>query len=61
ALETALHDEWAEGLITSWNAAGWFELTETLGDAVGALVGAGPGQVVVTDTTSVNLFKVVHA
>src|SRR5438046_818934 len=53
--------EWGRGLIGSWNAAGWFDMPRRLGDRLAPLVGAGPGEVVVTDTTSVNLFKVLAA
>lgn len=60
-LETAAHEEWAQGLIRSWNAADWFTLTDRLGDKVGALIGAAPGETVVTDSTSVNIFKALHA
>lgn len=54
-------EEWATGLITSWNKAGWFALPYRLGDRVAELVGAGPGEVVLTDGTSLNLFRVVSA
>lgn len=57
----AVREEWGEGLIRSWNTAGWFEMPQRLGDKIGALIGAGPGEVVATDTTSVNLFKVLSA
>jgi kynureninase len=60
-LEQAAREEWAEGLIRSWNAAGWFTLTDTLGDRVGRLIGAETGETVVTDTTSVNIHKALHA
>ncbi len=53
--------EWGQELIRSWNDAGWFELPHTLGSRIAPLVGAAPGQVVVCDTTSVNLFKVLTA
>jgi hypothetical protein len=49
--------EWGEGLIRSWNSAGWFALPRRLGDRLAPLIGAGAGEVLVTDTTSVNLFK----
>jgi len=61
ALETAAHQEWAQGLIRSWNSAGWFTLTDTLGDQIGRLIGSGPGQTVVSDTTSINIYKALHA
>jgi kynureninase len=57
----AVRDEWGAGLIRSWNTAGWFELPQRLGDRIATLVGAGPGEVVATDSTSVNLFKVLSA
>lgn len=56
-----VEQEWGEGLIRSWNTAGWFELPRRLGNLLAPLVGAGPDEVVVTDTTSVNLFKVLAA
>ena len=56
-----IEQEWAQDLIRSWNDAGWFDLPVRLGDRVGALIGAAPGQTVVCDTTSINLFKAIHA
>jgi kynureninase len=53
--------EWGQGLIRSWNDAGWYDLPRGLGDRIAPLVGAAPGQVVVCDSTSVNLFKVLTA
>ena len=53
--------EWGEGLIRSWNDAGWYDLPRGLGDRIAPLVGAAPGQVVVCDSTSVNLFKTLTA
>ena len=60
-LEQAARQEWGEGLIRSWNAAGWWSLTDTLGDRIGRLIGADAGETVVTDTTSINIFKALHA
>jgi kynureninase len=57
----AVREEWGEGLIRSWNTAGWFELPQRLGDKIATLIGAGAGEVVATDSTSVNLFKVLSA
>jgi len=54
-------EEWGAGLIRSWNDAGWIDLPRVVGDKIGRLVGAGPGEIAVTDSTSVNLFKVVVA
>ncbi len=53
--------EWGEGLIRSWNSAGWIALPQRVGDKIARLVGAGPGELVVADSTSVNLFKVLSA
>jgi len=53
--------QWGERLIRSWNESDWWGAPERVGDRVGSLVGAAPGQVVVTDSTSVNLFKVFVA
>ncbi|GGD90832.1 kynureninase [Caballeronia grimmiae] len=53
--------EWGEGLIRSWNTAGWFALPKRLGNKLAALIGAGEDEVVVTDTISSNLFKVLSA
>jgi len=59
-LRLAAEDEWARDLIRGWNA-GWFRAPSRLGESIARLVGAGPGQVVVTDSTSVNLFKLTLA
>ncbi|WP_163264570.1 kynureninase [Chelativorans alearense] len=60
-LEKAARKEWGEGLIGSWNSAGWFDLPIELGDRIGRLIGAAPGQTVVCDTTSINIYKALHA
>ncbi len=61
ALDRASRGEWADGLIGSWNSAGWFELPTRLGDMLAPIVGAEAGEVVVCDTTSLNVFKALHA
>ena len=53
--------EWGEGLIRSWNAAGWWRLPEKLGDKIAQLIGADPGEVIVTDSTGINTYKVMAA
>ncbi len=53
--------EWAEGLIGSMNSAGWFELPQTLGRKLAPLIGAGPHEVVLTDATGINLYKITAA
>lgn len=53
--------EWGTGLIRSWNTAGWFELPSRLGDKLAGLLGAKEGELVITDTTSLNIFKALAA
>ena len=53
--------EWGEGLIRSWNSAGWIDLARRIGDKIASLIGAGPGEVSVGDSTSLNLYKVLSA
>ena len=55
----AVTEEWGQGLIRSWNSAGWFDMPQRLGDKIAQLIGAGPGEVAATDSTSINLFKVL--
>ena len=60
-LQQVVTEEWGVGLIGSWNSAGWMDLPQRLGDKIARLVGAGKGELVVADSTSVNLFKVLSA
>ncbi|MBV9891220.1 MAG: kynureninase, partial [Rhizobacter sp.] len=53
--------EWGEGLIRSWNAAGWIDLPQRVGDKIAALIGAACGEVSVADSTSLNVFKTLSA
>jgi kynureninase len=57
----AVSEEWGHELIRAWNTAGWFELPRKLGDKIALLIGAKPGEVVATDSTTVNLYKVLSA
>jgi kynureninase len=57
----AVTRQWGEDLITSWNKNGWFHLPRTIGDKVSRLIGGGVGNVMIADTISVNLFKVLTA
>ena len=57
----AVAQEWGQDLITSWNKAGWFDLPQRLGNKIATLIGAGDGEVVATDSTSINLYKVLSA
>ncbi len=60
-VQRALRDEWGRGLIRSWNDAHWIDLPQRVGDKIARLVGAAPGELVVADSTSVNLYKVLSA
>ena len=55
-----VRQEWGAGLVRSWTS--WIELPRQAGDLIGEhLVGAAPGQVVVCDSTTVNLYKLASA
>ena len=56
-----IETEWGTGLIRSWNEAGWYESPGRIGAKLAPLLGAAPHQVTVTDTISVNLFKLLVA
>jgi kynureninase len=60
-LRDVVSRQWGHDLIRSWNSHGWLDLPRRVGDAIGELVGAAPGQVVAADSTSVNLFKALSA
>ncbi|MGC6530586.1 MAG: kynureninase [Candidatus Puniceispirillaceae bacterium] len=60
-IEKTMHQEWGQGLIRSWNAAGWIDLPQKIATKIATLIGADPDHVVVADSTSVNLFKTLSA
>jgi len=53
--------EWGDNLIKSWNTADWFNAPGRIGDKIAPIIGADKGEVVATDSTSINLFKAVSA
>ena len=59
-LGIAVTDGWGRDLIRGWNS-GWYDAPGRIGDSIGRLIGASSGQVTVSDSTSVNLFKLVMA
>lgn len=59
-VRTAVETEWGRDLIRGWNAS-WYQSPARVGEKIARLVGAGPGQVVISDSTSVNLFKLAMA
>lgn len=61
-LERVVREEWGQGLIGSWSASSWIDLPRTVGDRLAAdVLGARPGEVLVADSTSVNLYKLARA
>jgi kynureninase len=60
-LQQVVTQEWGTDLIRSWNSAGWVTLAQRLGDQIAPLVGVGAGELLVGDSTSVNLYKVLSA
>ncbi len=60
-LQQVVTQEWGHDLIRSWNQHGWIDLARRTGDKIARLVGAKPGQVMVADSTSANLFKLLAA
>jgi kynureninase len=59
--QQVIQEEWGNDLIKSWNKAGWFDLPSRLGNLLAPLIGADADEVVVTDSTSINLFKAIAA
>lgn len=61
ALRRVVQEEWGRDLIDSWNTADWWAAPGRVGDAIGAIVGAAPGQVVAGDTTTLRLYQALRA
>ncbi|MFD5972202.1 kynureninase [Streptomyces bacillaris] len=60
-VQDVLARQWGELRIRSWGESGWWTAPERIGDRIAPLVGAAAGQIVVGDSTSVNVFKAVVA
>lgn len=60
-LADVIRRQWGELRIRSWEESGWWTAPERIGDRIAPLVGAAPGQIVVGDSTSVNVFKALVA
>ncbi|MFF8433167.1 kynureninase [Streptomyces bacillaris] len=60
-VQDVLTRQWGELRIRSWGESGWWTAPERIGDRIAPLVGAAAGQIVVGDSTSVNVFKAVVA
>jgi len=59
-LGNVVENQWGTELIGSWNRH-WYNKPLELGDKIAQIVGASPGEVVVSDSTSLNLYKLAHA
>src|SRR3712207_439653 len=60
AVARVVEEEWGRGLVGSWSS--WIGLATAVGDRLaGGVLGARPGEVLVGDSTTVNLFKLLHA
>ncbi len=58
-MKLAVENEWGEGLIRSWNDADWYPAPQRVGASIAKLIGAQSDEVIVCDSTSVNLYKVL--
>ncbi|MET0592313.1 MAG: kynureninase [Polyangiaceae bacterium] len=59
AVTATIEKEWSQDLIKSWTAHRWIDLPHTVGATIARLVGAVPEDVMVADSTTVNLFRVI--
>lgn len=60
-IDAVLKDQWGQGLVRSWNSAGWIDLPARVGARIARLIGARPDEVIVADSTSLNVFKLLAA
>ncbi|MEM8931971.1 MAG: kynureninase [Acidobacteriota bacterium] len=58
-LDDVIDHQWGQALIRAWNDHGWIDLPRRVGAKIAPLIGAAPDQVVVCDSVSVNLFKLL--
>ncbi len=58
-IDQVVNDEWARGLVRSWNDAGWMSMPTAIGDRIAPLIGARPGEVLVADTLTFALAKLI--
>ena len=61
ALEYAVRRQWGTGLIRAWNTHAWWQAPLRVGDTIGRLIGAAPGQTVAGDSTSVQIYNALTA
>jgi kynureninase len=60
-LQEVVTEEWGQELIRAWNSRGWMDAPVRVGDKLARLLGAAPGEIVVADSTSLNIFKLLAA
>ncbi|HEY6469326.1 MAG TPA: kynureninase [Candidatus Dormibacteraeota bacterium] len=60
-LQEMAEHEWGTILVRGWTESGWMDSPLRIGDRVGELIGAAPGEVIIADSTSVNLYKLITA
>jgi kynureninase len=58
AIERVVSEEWGDNLISGWNG-GWWNMPTDSGELISEIIGAEKGEVIVCDSTSVNLYKLV--
>lgn len=58
-VDEVVSEEWGKGGVSSWGTAGWMDLPLTLGDRLAPLIGARPGEVLVADTLTFQLAKLI--
>jgi kynureninase len=58
-LDSAIHHQWGDRLIRSWNE-GWYQQSMRLGKKIAQIIGAGPDEVVLADSTSINIYKLAY-
>jgi kynureninase len=60
-MQEVVGQEWGQQIIRGWLESDWVNLPLRIGEKIARLIGAGPGEVIVADSTSVNLFKLACA
>ena len=58
-VDRVVRGEWGHGLIRSWNTHGWVTLPQRIGAKLARLLGAADDEVIIADSTSVNIFKLL--
>ena len=60
-IAAAVEEEWGSSLVQAWTTRDWIGAPARVGDKIARLIGAAPGEVIVADSTSVDLFKLIAA